>query len=113
MKLLWATWFILNINHAIDTGKYQGISIDEVEEHIDEGDLLPWLRERLGDDVDLSVPEDEDERELNERLKELLEGYRGQERRKWGVENSGLCLLIAWTNEIVQHAAGQADIPPR
>ncbi len=26
MKLLWVTYFILNINAAIDTGKYQDIS---------------------------------------------------------------------------------------
>ena len=26
--------------------------------------------------------------------------------RKWGVENRGLCLLIAMTNEIVQQGSG-------
>ena len=35
MKLLWVTYFILNINAAIDTGKYQDISVEEVEDHID------------------------------------------------------------------------------
>ncbi len=48
MKLLWVTYFILNINAAIDTGKYQDISVEEVEDHIDGGDLIPYLRERLG-----------------------------------------------------------------
>ena len=43
MKLLWVTYFILNINAAIDTGKYQNISVEEVEGHIDGGDLIPYF----------------------------------------------------------------------
>jgi hypothetical protein len=39
---------------------------------------------------------------INSELKSILGGYAGDERRKWGVENSGLCLLLAWTNELIQ-----------
>ncbi len=110
MKLLWVTWFIQNINMAIDTGKYQDIPIEEVENHIEEGDLLSWLRVRLNGDVDLSVPTNEDERDLVAKLQELLESYRSQERRKFGIKNSGLCLLVAWSNHVVQRAAGQTEV---
>ena len=88
MKLLWVTWFILNINHAIDTGKYQDISLEEVKEHIDAGDLLPYLRERLGDDVDFSTPQGEDAAVLNAMLNDQLEIFSGRERRKQGIVNS-------------------------
>jgi hypothetical protein len=39
-------------------------------------------------------------------LKSIYGGYAGQERRKWGVENKGLCLLVAWTMEIIQQGSG-------
>ncbi|QDE27997.1 hypothetical protein FIV45_12300 [Paremcibacter congregatus] len=37
---------------------------------------------------------------------ERMELYAGQHRRKWGVENNGLCLLLVWTNEIIQRGTG-------
>jgi len=39
---------------------------------------------------------------MNEKLNEILGGYQGKEPRKWGIENNGLCLLLAWTNELIQ-----------
>ncbi len=107
MKLLWVTYFILNINGAIETGKYQDVSVEEVEEHIDGGGLIPYLRERLGGDLDLSFLKEQDAQELNAKLNDILAAQRGNERRKWGIEKSGLCLLVAWANEIMQREAGQ------
>ncbi len=107
MKLLWVTYFILNINAAIDTGKYQDISVAEVEDHIDGGDLISYLRERLEGDLDLTFIKEPDALELNAKLNDILVAQRGNERRKWGIENSGLCLLVAWANEIMQREAGQ------
>jgi hypothetical protein len=37
---------------------------------------------------------------------QMYGGYAGNERRKWGIENLGLCLLLAWTNEIIQQGSG-------
>ena len=131
MRLGFLQCFIYQINTAIDTGKYQDISIAEVKEHIKEGDLLPYLKHTFGDDVDLSlfVPikdlgapdriDDTDKLsyiksqvqwsaqstkvgdELTESLQRILDVGAGDERKKWGIENSGLCLLSAWTTEIV------------
>jgi hypothetical protein len=39
-------------------------------------------------------------------LQSIYGGYAGQERRKWGIENKGLCLLVAWTMEIIQQGSG-------
>ena len=35
-------------------------------------------------------------------LQDILGTYNGREHRKLGVENNGICLLIAWVNELVQ-----------
>lgn len=132
MKLDDLLHFVLCINAAVDTGKYQNISVEDVEGHIEKGDLLSYLKNQLGDNArldlfvpiqDLGVPEDIDEKgemknwiktqialsKLNEKAgAELIEGlqntldcYGGGERRKWGVQNSGLCLLVAWTTGLI------------
>ena len=44
MKTNTVTFFIFSINTAIDTGKFQGITIDEVAEHLEKRSLLTWLR---------------------------------------------------------------------
>ena len=36
------------------------------------------------------------------KMESIYGGYGGQKRRKWGIENSGLCMILGWTNEIVQ-----------
>jgi hypothetical protein len=106
MKLVVLTYFILGVNAAVDSGKYRDVSIAEVEQHIEGGDVLPWLQERLGRGIDLSLllspGWDAAARNLTEHLQDILGGYKGRERRKWGITNSGLCLLVAWTNEIIQ-----------
>jgi len=109
MKIYHLTYFIYTINAAIDTGKYQDISIEEVEEHIENGDLIPYLRERLKGDVDLSIYDPELSAKLNEELASILGGYKGQERRKWGISNSGLCLLVAWTTQLIYYSFGDCE----
>ncbi len=37
-------------------------------------------------------------------LQEILKTYWGHERCKWGVARSGLCLLVAWTAELLMVA---------
>ncbi len=110
MKVSALTLLILHLNAVVDSGKYNDISIDEVHRAIEGKRVLQYLKERVGNDIDLSVHlsntwgnfEDFYETKLND----IYGGYAGNERRKWGVENLGLCLLIAWTNEIIQQGEG-------
>lgn len=110
MKISALTLMILHLNALIDSGKYNDISIHEVHQAIEGKRVLQFLKERAGSDIDLSIhfsnvwPDFEDFYES--RLNDLYGGYAGNERRKWGVENLGLCLLIAWTNEIIQQGDG-------
>ena len=40
------------------------------------------------------------------RLKDNCEVMEGRERRKYGIESRGLCLLISYTAEIIQGGTG-------
>lgn len=111
VKLTPLTYMILAINHLIDTGKYNDISIDDIEKKIDDGTILNYLKEKAGNDIDLSLILNGTtypgfENFYIENLQSLYNAYSGNERRKWLVENSGLCLLLAWTNEIIQQGSG-------
>lgn len=99
------TFLIFELNATIDRGEGDDIPITDVEAHIDAGDLFPWLQARLAGELrglDLGLLTPEVAAELNAGLQEILRGYKGQERRQWGVERSGLCLLVAWTAELIQ-----------
>ncbi len=49
------TYLASQLTSQIDSGKYKDISIDDIKEHIDTGDLLSYLKEKLGSDIDLSM----------------------------------------------------------
>jgi len=111
IKLTALTFLILEYNHLIDSGKYNSISIDDIHEAIKKKRIIPYLREITSSDSDFSFydkngPYSNFVEYYHEQMNQILEGYAGQERRKWGVEKSGLCLLLAWTNEIIQQGAG-------
>ena len=110
-KLTVLTLLILEYNQLLDSGKYNDITIDEVHKAIERKDIIPWLAERTAGDSDFSLYTDVDTYSVYlefyyEQMVNIYGGYAGQERRKWGVENLGLCVLIAWTNEIIQQGSG-------
>jgi hypothetical protein len=103
MKLTYLIYFIYEVNMVLDRGEHQDISIADVEGHIEAGDLVPWLQARLSlARIDLSLLLPDLAKELNDGMMDILGAYKGKERRKWGIERSGLCLLIAWTAELIQ-----------
>ena len=112
VKLLYLTLLILQYNSLIDSGKYGDITIDEVHKHIESGTVLSFIKDRAGADVDLSLQlsakaDDQSfEQYYGRYLRATYYACAGDESRKWGVENSGLCLLVAWTNEMIQQGGG-------
>lgn len=107
MKISALTSLILQINSLIDSGKYSDITINDIHKAIERKRVLRFIKERVGSDVDLSIHLESNtygsfESYYEVQLENIYGGYAGQERRKWGVENSGLCLVLAWTNEIIQ-----------
>ena len=113
VKLTALTLFVLEINQLIDTGKFNDISIDEVYDAIESKSIFPFLRERTKGTglADFSLYSDDGPYSsfvvyYHDAMESLYQGYAGQHRRKWGVEKLGLCLLLAWTNELIQQGAG-------
>ncbi len=110
-KLTRLTLLILEYNHLLDTRKYDYVTIQDIHREIKSGTVLRFLAKEAAGDVDLSLYIDSKgssdfELQYAQQLRAIYDGYVGQERRKWGVENLGLCLLIAWTNEIIQTGSG-------
>jgi hypothetical protein len=105
MKLVELTILILELSALIDSGRYEGVTIEEVEEHIESGDLFIWLKARFPS-LDLSLHQPRGSRnaaqEITDALNDILGGYGGSEGRKWGIRNNGICLLLSWINELIQ-----------
>ncbi len=107
MKVTPLTMLMLEIIALVDSGKYSDISIEDIHHAIEEKRVLRFIQEKAGLDIDLSIQLETDtygdfEDYFESQLQEIYSGYAGQECRKWGVEHSGLCLVLAWTNEIIQ-----------
>ncbi|KGR89080.1 hypothetical protein [Lysinibacillus boronitolerans] len=108
-KITTITTFIHECSYLID--KKVEFSVQEVNKHIENKDVLEWLEKEFpsGSDiiVDFSMFKDSHRAWIHEELYSLLVGYEGQERRKWGIENNGLCLLISWSIEVVRDIHGR------
>jgi hypothetical protein len=99
---------IQELTAVLDTGLYDAISIRDVHDHIKKGDVLTWISDLGGVDTDLSI-----ELRTNtygdfnawyiDCMQRQHNAYSGDERRKWGIEKRGLCLLITWTAELLKH----------
>jgi len=89
---------------AIDRGASR--AVDELHEQIDSGDIFLWLHEKEPE-IDQSLYQDEDRAAMLKFFQRL--GSAGDARRKYGVEENGLCLLLAYCFEGVQHEARALD----
>jgi hypothetical protein len=102
-KLAVLAWLI---NKAIDNGNYD-VSIEEVEKATDDGKIVQFIRDTLPTHhlLDLSLLDQHDEAAIND----WFRGIKGD--HDIHVENRGLCLLMAWTIEMMQHAGDPGDLP--
>ena len=108
-RLTALTSIVLEINVLLDSREFHDISISEVYKWIENENILPSLAEktRMFSDSDFSPffdegPYSEFVELYHEQMKKMLNAHAGDERRKWGIRNSGLCLLLAWTNELIR-----------
>ena len=108
-KMTAITYLIHEIAYLLDKGIVY--SIDEVEKHIDSKDVIDWLENEFplsGDVVvDFSIYEAHDKVFIHDNLYAWYGGYAGKERKKWGIENNGLCILICWLTEMVFDVYGR------
>ena len=103
MKLSNLTLLIFEVNAALDSGKYQDITLKEVGHHIEGQDILEYLSQRLGRDFDIGLIDAATKSEIAKALDDVYGGIGpSRMRRKFGVENNGLCLMIGLITEVIQ-----------
>jgi len=90
-------WYLIG---AADSGKYDELSYADVYRHANAGTSSAFLVDRFGKDLDLSLFEPQDLTELNETWARIANAV--DARRKFGVENKGICLLLAYTLQSMQ-----------
>ena len=115
MKVSALTLIVLSLNSLIDSGMYNSISIDDVHGAIERRGLLRFLKDTCSQNIELSghlgSTYGDFEGFYEEAIGRIYDAYAGDEGRKWGVRNLGLCLVLAWTNELIQQAFHDADLP--
>ena len=92
----------------IDTNKYSDISLDIIYKEIEKGTILDYIETKAKGDIDLSIIRNGTtypgfEKFYVEYLQRLSNAYCGSD---FGINNSGLCLLLGYTNEIIQQGSG-------
>jgi hypothetical protein len=92
------------VNAAIDQGKGAQVSFNDIYQGLEKGTLFQDLSEKVPGAFDFSLfPQgSEKEKELLEVIGQVAGGLEGRERRKTGVEKSGLNLLIAFIFQVIQ-----------
>jgi hypothetical protein len=101
MKLSSLIYLIFNTNMLLDDKK--SCDFDTMRSHINCGDLFDWMGSEYK--IDFSIINHESMREERGQiigaLRLRLESQLGREGRKLGVQNNGLCLLIALTVDVI------------
>ena len=85
---------------AADTGDFDKLSIEDVRLHARSGTISKFLQETFAKVADFSIFKDEDWRVIDRDFGDMENAIDSS--RKFGVENRGLALLMAWTLEGVQ-----------
>lgn len=88
------------INAAIDSGKYDHITNSAVQDEIAAGTIFQFLRDKLGTDIDLSLLDAKKEAQLLTEWQDMVNAI--DARRKMGIENRGLTLLMGYLLEGIQ-----------
>ena len=104
LRLSTLSYAAFNLTAAIDEGHIHKITFDELYREIENGNLINFLKDRLNDcDWSLLGPESDQGPAFVEALQRLPNVLRGNERRKLGIQYSGVCLLLSFCIELMQH----------
>lgn len=92
------------INAALEKGRGEDVTFEDIYENLQNGNILGFLTNRIPGEFDFSLfpPGSEQSTALNYVLNEVAGGLEGRERRKVGIEKSGLHLLMAFILEALQ-----------
>jgi hypothetical protein len=104
MRLSSLTMLGFEINAVWDTCPDFELTFEQVHSATREGKLIPLLVTRFGELTDLSLltSQPEELTEIESALCDAASALEGRERRKCGVKNSGICLVMAFIFEAIQ-----------
>ncbi len=91
----------LSLTWCIDRRRYDDISVPEVKGHIEDGNIFVFLADRLGKDLAVNLFDQSTLGKVTDAWLTIEDTI--DERRKFGIENKGLCLLVAYLVEMMQH----------
>ncbi len=98
------TYLAFYFNSLVDEGK--SISYADLKMHLKAGDLFIWLKSLYGNSLDISLFSQVHLHAIQELF--LDQHIAIDEAKKFGVENNGLCVLIAHCLNLIQF--GEAEI---
>lgn len=107
MTLVDLTFLQFQVLSLIDADRHKDVTFEEVKKALQAGRLFDWLNTRFHGEVDTSLYRDAQIKEVTDALNEAAGGLAGRERKKMGIENSGLCLLAGLINEVIQQQQWQ------
>lgn len=90
------TMLMYEVNRLVDNGHKE--SIEDIVEQMFNDNLVEYLQEKYKGNIDLSsfkpdgpyVP-----KEINKVYLDYASYISGNENRKWGINNNGLCLIVS------------------
>ncbi len=95
---------LFGLSSMLDSGEHDDITIKQVKDHARTGDLIDFLKSKNGGSFAMNVTDISPvfRKWYTDQMADNCHAMSGRERRKYGVENRGLCLLISYTAEILQ-----------
>ncbi len=98
------------LTSCVDKRRYDDISVPEVKEHIEDGTIFGFLTDRLGKNFAVNLFDEPTLGKIADAWLTIEDTL--DERRKFGVESKGLCLLVAYLVEMMQHPSTYGFDPP-
>lgn len=97
---------LFGLSALADSRNTDDVTLNDVKTHAREGDLIEFLTEKAGGVFASGFLEGPSTKEFRawyvKKICENCDAMDGRERRKYGIENRGICLLISYTAEIIQ-----------
>ncbi|MBW7652150.1 hypothetical protein [Anoxybacillus sp. ST4] len=88
--------YLLSVNSLVDKGKKE--TIEDINMALREKRVFDFLESKYGDIQPFDFV---DREKVHELLYEMWATFDGRERRKFWVSENGLCVLIAYLNELI------------
>ncbi len=96
---------LFGLSDMLDSGQHDNINFETIKAHIHRGDLFDYLKTINGGYFASNFFDSMPKFKIwyTKKIAENCAAMEGRERRKYGIERKGLCLLVSYTAEILQH----------